>query len=167
MKALECHPQRDNLQLVFDHEVNEIDFEGGKVVGVSGRKMDDGADYTARGEATIIASGGICGGDMSFLRENWFKDWGEPPKKMLNGAHQYGDGMLHKVAQQARGLAYTPGQALALRARCTQAGQPATRRRGKHDATAIGIVDGQHRPSGGTCSADGVCRHAMGRGADL
>jgi len=100
LKALESHPKRNNLQLVFDHEVNEIDFEGGKVVGVSGRKMDDGVDYTARGEVTIIASGGICGGDMSFLRENWFKDWGEPPKKILNGAHQYGDGMLHKVAQQ-------------------------------------------------------------------
>jgi succinate dehydrogenase/fumarate reductase flavoprotein subunit len=100
VKALECHPQRNNLQLVFDHEVNEIDFEGGKVVGVSGRRMDDSTDYTARGEATIIASGGICGGDMSFLRENWFKEWGEPPKKILNGAHQYGDGMLHKVAQK-------------------------------------------------------------------
>jgi hypothetical protein len=47
---LECHPRRNNLQLVFDHEVNEIDFEGGKVVGVSGRKMDDDSDYTARGE---------------------------------------------------------------------------------------------------------------------
>ena len=100
VKALECHPLRSNLQLVFDHEVNEIDFEGGKVVGVSGRRMDDGADYSARGEATIIASGGICGGDMSFLRENWFKEWGEPPKKILNGAHPYGDGMLHKVAQK-------------------------------------------------------------------
>jgi predicted oxidoreductase len=100
MKALECHPKRNNLQLVFDHEVNEIDFEGGEVVGVSGRKMNDGADYSARGEATIIASGGICGGDMSFLRENWFKDWGKPPKKMLNGAHPYGDGMLHKAAQK-------------------------------------------------------------------
>jgi hypothetical protein len=97
VKALECHPQRNNLQLVFDHEVNEIDFEGGQVAGVSGKRMDDGAEYTARGEATIIASGGICGGNMSFLRDNWCKEWGEPPKKLLNGAHQYGDGMLHKV----------------------------------------------------------------------
>jgi uncharacterized protein len=62
--------------------------------------MDDGTDYTVRGEVTIIASGGICGGDMSFMRENWFKEWGEPPEKILNGAHQYADGMLHKVAQQ-------------------------------------------------------------------
>ena len=100
LKALECHPQRANLQLVFDHEVNEILFEGGRVTGVSGRKMDGSGDYTARAEATVIASGGICGGDMSFLRENWFRQWGEPPKKILNGAHRYGDGMLHKVAQR-------------------------------------------------------------------
>jgi len=36
VKALDCHPQRQNLQLLFDHEVNNIDFEGGRVVGVSG-----------------------------------------------------------------------------------------------------------------------------------
>jgi uncharacterized protein len=99
VKALECHPQRSNLQLVFGHEVNQVDFEGGVVVGVSGKRMDDGSEYSARGEATVIASGGICGGDMSFLRENWFKDWGEPPKKILNGAHPYADGMLHKEVQ--------------------------------------------------------------------
>ena len=100
VKALECHPRRDNLQLVFDHEVNEIDFEGGNVVGVSGRRMRDGSDYSARADATIIASGGICGGDMSFLRENWCREWGKPPEKILNGAHPYGDGMLHRVAER-------------------------------------------------------------------
>ncbi|MGZ4890601.1 MAG: FAD-binding protein, partial [Candidatus Angelobacter sp.] len=36
-----------------------------------------------------------CGGDLSRLRANWYKPWGEPPQKLLNGAHDFGDGILH------------------------------------------------------------------------
>ncbi len=29
------------------------------------------------------------------VRTNWYGPWGEPPEKILNGAHIYGDGQLH------------------------------------------------------------------------
>lgn len=56
--------------------------------------MNDSGDVNVRAEHVIIASGGICGGDLSKVRANWYKPWGDPPEKLLNGAHIYGDGML-------------------------------------------------------------------------
>jgi hypothetical protein len=29
------------------------------------------------------------------LRGNWYQPWGEPPEHILNGAHEYADGLLH------------------------------------------------------------------------
>ena len=103
LAALDAHPKRTQLQIIYEHEVNEFVFNGGKAVGFSGRSMRDDAAFEARGECAVIASGGICGGDMSFLRENWYEPWGEPPKKLLNGAHPYGDGMLHKKVRDHGG----------------------------------------------------------------
>ena len=37
-------------------------------------------------ERVVSASGGVCGGDLSKVRANWYKPWGEPPKVLLNGA---------------------------------------------------------------------------------
>ncbi len=95
LAALEVHPQRANLQLMFDTEVSGIEITNGHVTGLRGRKMDSGQELRVTAEHTVIASGGVCGGDLSFLRANWYKPWGPPPKKMLNGAHDFGDGMLH------------------------------------------------------------------------
>jgi predicted oxidoreductase len=62
--------------------------------------MDSGEEISVSAEHVVIASGGICGGDLSRLRAEWYKPWGEPPKKLLNGAHIYADGMLHdRVAE--------------------------------------------------------------------
>ena len=75
MEIKELVPQK------LKEQFNEIDFEGGKVVGVSGRRMDDGTDYTARGEATIIASGGICGGDAGRVARD--------PERGFGGGHDH------------------------------------------------------------------------------
>jgi len=101
--ALEKHPRRDKLSLHFGHEVNGLVVTDGAVAGVQGRRMSDGQAFQATAEHTIIASGGMCGGDLSTLRKNWYKPWGEPPKKMLNGAHDFGDGMLLEKVREAGG----------------------------------------------------------------
>jgi len=99
LDALESHPQRANLELLFDTEVSAVDLTGGRVTGVRGRNMDDGSDVRVAAEHVVVASGGVCGGDLSCVRANWYKPWGDPPAELLNGAHRYGDGMLHgKVA---------------------------------------------------------------------
>jgi predicted oxidoreductase len=69
VSALDAHPNRGNLQILFDHEVNAIETSGGRVVAFGGKKMADGSAYRARGDHLVIASGGICGGDLGKLRE--------------------------------------------------------------------------------------------------
>lgn len=100
LAALEGHPQRPNLELLFDTEVSALEMSNGRAGGVAGRRMEDGSEIRIRAEHVIIASGGVCGGDLSCVRANWYKPWGDPPRKLLNGAHRYGDGLLHgKVAE--------------------------------------------------------------------
>lgn len=100
LHALEAHSHRSRLELLFDTEVSGIEVVNGRAVGIHGRSMDSGAGIRVSAEHVVIASGGICGGDLSRLRANWYKPWGDPPQKLLNGAHDYGDGMLHdRVAE--------------------------------------------------------------------
>lgn len=104
LKALEAHPARADLQICFEHEVSGLDVEAGRVRGIHGRDLKNGRDFRAKAESTVIASGGICGGDLSKVRANWYKPWGKAPEILLNGAHDFGDGMLHdRVAAEAGG----------------------------------------------------------------
>lgn len=95
LQALEAHPQRGNLELLFDSEISAIEMTDGRVTGLSGRSMTSAEELRVVAEHVVIASGGICGGDLSRVRANWYKPWGPPPQKLLNGAHDFGDGMLH------------------------------------------------------------------------
>jgi uncharacterized protein len=95
LNALEAHPQRANLELLFDTEIYGIEITNGRAAGLRGRDMTSGEAINIVAEHSVIASGGICGGDLSTLRANWHKPWGSPPEKLLNGAHDFGDGLLH------------------------------------------------------------------------
>ncbi|MBZ5525772.1 MAG: FAD-dependent oxidoreductase [Acidobacteriia bacterium] len=95
LNALEAHPQRKNLELLFDTGISAIETADGRVNGLRGRAMNSPDEVRVSAEHVVIASGGICGGDLSRLRASWYKPWGEPPRKLLNGAHDFGDGMLH------------------------------------------------------------------------
>ena len=103
LAALEAHPHRAKLDIRCDHEVSDLLIEGGQVRGVLGKRMDTGEPFEARAEQVLIASGGMCGGDLSTLRANWHGPWGQPPKVILNGAHAFGDGLLHAKVQVAGG----------------------------------------------------------------
>jgi hypothetical protein len=46
----------------------------------------------------VLASGGICGGDLSKVKANWYRPWGKPPATLLNGSHRFADGLLHDEA---------------------------------------------------------------------
>jgi predicted oxidoreductase len=93
--ALDAHPRRSGLEILFDTEVSGIEMTGGRATGVRCRRMEDGAEFRVQAERVVVASGGICGGDLSYVRSHWHAPWGDPPETLLNGAHQYGDGMLH------------------------------------------------------------------------
>src|SRR5438105_4579306 len=93
--ALESHPRRANLEILFDREINDIEITNDRATALLGRSMQDNAPLRAAAESLVIASGGICGGDLSKVRANWNRALGEPPGVLLNGAHKYGDGLLH------------------------------------------------------------------------
>lgn len=96
--ALEGHRHRDRLELHFDHRVERLLVEGGRVVGCAGAREDDGGEFELRADHVVLASGGICGGDLSRVKANWFAPWGKPPETLLNGSHRFADGLLHDAA---------------------------------------------------------------------
>jgi len=96
--ALENHPQRDKLEIVFGHRVERLLIEAGRVAGCAGCLEDDGGDFEARADHVVLASGGICGGDLSKVKANWYEPWGKPPSTLLNGSHRFADGLLHDEA---------------------------------------------------------------------
>jgi predicted oxidoreductase len=53
-------------------------------------------------EIVVIASGGI-NGSIKKVKANWFKAWGTPPQKILNGAHKYALGDLHDATEEISG----------------------------------------------------------------
>jgi uncharacterized protein len=103
LQALEAHPRKQNLELLFDTEVSGIELANGRATGVRGRDLHDEGEIQVSAEHVVIASGGICGGDLSRVRAHWYRPWGDPPEELLNGAHIYGDGMLHDRVAEAGG----------------------------------------------------------------
>lgn len=98
LNALEAHPNRKLLEVWFDCEVSGFDMTNGRASGVHGKRLSDQSDFRVKAEHVVIASGGMCGGDLSKVKANWYKPWGEIPKKLLNGSHVYADGMLQDRA---------------------------------------------------------------------
>ncbi len=96
--ALEHHTHRDRLQIRCHHRVDRLVVEAGRVVGCAGSREDDGTGFEARADHVVLASGGICGGDLSKVRANWYAPWGSPPSTLLNGSHRFADGLLHDEA---------------------------------------------------------------------
>jgi len=93
LQALETHPRRANLRVLFGTTVSDIETTNGNATGVRGSA--EGREIRVDAEHVVIASGGICGGDLSKVRAHWYRPWGRPPEKLLNGAHIHGDGRLH------------------------------------------------------------------------
>lgn len=97
IEVLNAHPKRANLQLLFAHKVDTLTQSGGKISGVSGQREDNQAAFCAEAAQVVIAAGGI-NGSLERVRQNWHRDWGQPPQTILNGAHKFADGTLHDAA---------------------------------------------------------------------
>lgn len=95
---LEAHEAAGRLEIHFNHRVDGLLHEGGQVVGCHG--TSGGASFEARGDAVVIASGGIAG-NHDRVRAVWPRDrWGEPPEPMLNGSIPEADGRLLDCAEE-------------------------------------------------------------------
>ncbi len=79
-----------NLTLLFNHRVNNLNVDG----IVEGHDMESDLPFSLKSETTIIATGGI-GGNLEKVTQNWPRQSGNPPDRMLNGCHPTADGHLH------------------------------------------------------------------------
>lgn len=100
VKHLLNHPNKKNLEIKFQYKVASILIENGKATGVE--ILDETIDETSslRSENIIIASGGITGGNLKFVKNNWPPTYGTPPDSLLNGSHKYADGTIHLDLEQ-------------------------------------------------------------------
>ena len=103
VRALQTHPRSAHHAIRFRHAVEDVEVAGGRVTGLVGADLATGGRFVARGDQVVIATGGICGGDLSKVRAHWYAPWGAPPKVLLNGAHVFGDGAMHDAVARAGG----------------------------------------------------------------
>lgn len=103
LKSLDAHPNRKNLQIQFGHQVNRLEYTDGAVTGCHGVLEGSEETISAKGQAVVAAAGGMCGGDLSKVRQHWYKPWGTPPAKLLNGSHPYADGKIHDCIEAIGG----------------------------------------------------------------
>lgn len=103
LNDLNAHPRIKNLTIHCDHQVNGLEFTNGAVTGCHGVLEGANTEFKAEGKAVVAAAGGMCGGDLSMVRENWYKPWGPPPRILLNGSHPYADGTIHRCIENVGG----------------------------------------------------------------
>lgn len=90
------HPRRAGLTIHFNHRVTDLIQTNGRFVGCVGVNEKTGREFTAAGEAVVIAAGGIAG-NLEMVRRYWDEKLGEPPDVLLNGSHPEADGRLIEV----------------------------------------------------------------------
>lgn len=102
VEAIDKLPQRPKLKIFFEHEVNDVE-QGNDVALFRGKNIVTGEPFEATSKHAVLASGGIGGGDLSTLKKNWPGNGFTTPTYMLNGAHRYGDGLLHHKIEERGG----------------------------------------------------------------
>ena len=95
VKYLLNHPNKENLEIKFQHKVTSILIENKKAIGVEVLDEATQEELIIKSKNTVIASGGITGGDLKMVKNNWLPDYGTPPETLLNGSHKYADGTIH------------------------------------------------------------------------
>ena len=104
IKKLLNHPKAvDNLHILYQHKVEELIDLNHKVVGVKGINELTNEAFEAKGEAVVIAAGGM-GGNIDRVKQNWYRPWGKAPETILNGAHKYALGDLHDAVEHKNGV---------------------------------------------------------------
>jgi uncharacterized protein len=96
-RHLTSQPNRERLQLRFDHRVESLVTTQGRVTGCRGVMEGSAQEFEATAESVVIAAGGI-NGDIARVKQHWHEDWGRPPEVILNGSHKFADGRLHDAA---------------------------------------------------------------------
>ena len=82
------------LQLLHQHEVTALDTAAGAVSGASAIDHTRGATVRLQAPVVVLAMGGV-NGSLAQVRAHW-PPARPMPDQMLNGAHPFADGQLHR-----------------------------------------------------------------------
>ena len=103
------------LQVLHGHRVTALDVQGGQTHGMVAQNEATGAELRLQAPVVVLAMGGINGGHAE-TRANWHANRPQPAT-LLNGAHPFADGKLHRLAA-GFGAQITPcGRDVELRGR--------------------------------------------------
>ena len=102
--ALRRHRHAAKLTIRFNRRVERLLMCAGRIDGAAGIDEMSGAPFEVRAEQVVVAAGGINGGDLSRVRQNWHSDWGKPPAVLLSGSHRFADGRLHDATAEIGGV---------------------------------------------------------------
>jgi hypothetical protein len=93
--SIRSHERRDALEIRTRTRVTTLIEEDGRVTGVRTVPEDGGEEAELRGDAVVIAAGGV-GGNLDIVRREWPEELGEAPEQILMGSHYYADGAMHE-----------------------------------------------------------------------
>ncbi len=102
LNHLKSHPNYKNLQVLFQHKADDFKIENGKITGIAGVNEKDNTSFICQADNFIVATGGI-NGSMEKVRQHWHKEWNTAPEVILNGSHQYSDGLIHDKVSEIGG----------------------------------------------------------------
>jgi len=94
IKHLKNHPNYQNLNILFEHKAEDFIIENNQIVGINGIDESKQKPFACYANNFVVATGGI-NGSMEKVRQHWHKEWKTPPKVILNGSHQFSDGIIH------------------------------------------------------------------------
>jgi hypothetical protein len=99
IKRLLQHPNQDRLTILHRHRATGLNFSNGAATGCEVKKEATNQVFSVKAENTIIATGGINGSEEQ-VRRHWPRHWPPAPDILLNGAHPFADGKIHRAAAE-------------------------------------------------------------------
>jgi uncharacterized protein len=100
--SIQAHPRRGALDVRTRARVDRLIEEDGRIAGCVVAPEDGGEEYEVRGDAVVIAAGGV-GGNLDIVRREWPEEMGEAPEHILMGSHYYADGAMHEEVERIGG----------------------------------------------------------------
>lgn len=92
---------KDNLSILHRHRISELQSDSAQATGAIAINELSGEEITIHAKHIVLAMGGINGSHAETL-VNWPKNRIKPTT-MLNGAHPYADGKLHRIVEKNLG----------------------------------------------------------------
>ena len=108
LAGLESADSNARLEIIHRHRVIALEHAAGQISAAVAVNEDSGEETTFKASRVVLAMGGINGSHAQ-CRANWPADLPQPAE-MLNGAHPFADGQLHKFTEEhLNGQVVNPG----------------------------------------------------------